>query len=135
MKAEPTPAPWRLVEAHPEEDGSVYPPHIVGGARELQICSFFEFGDDRICESETDVRSKRANAHLIAAAPELSAAAHFAKAALEALEGYEADYGEPLDDMHELGRIEDSRATPSFRIRVGHIRALAAAIAKAEGRS
>lgn len=43
----------------------------------------------------------------------------------EALAGYEADYGEGLDDMHELGRIDESRATPSFRIRVGHVRALA----------
>lgn len=55
----------------------------------------------------------------------LREAAAFAKAALEALKGYEADYGEPLPDDHELGRIEDSRSSPSFRIRVGHIRRLA----------
>ena len=47
------------------------------------------------------------------------------KPMVAALEGYEADYGGPLDDMHELGRIDDSRSSPSFRIRVGHIRALA----------
>lgn len=47
------------------------------------------------------------------------------KPMVAALEGYEADYGGPLDDMHELGRIDDSRSSPSFRIRVGHIRDLA----------
>lgn len=48
-------------------------------------------------------------------------------AALLSLEAYEADLGERLPDDHELGRIDDSRGSPSFRIRVGHIRSLAAA--------
>jgi hypothetical protein len=73
----------------------------------------------------------KANARLIAAAPDLYAAAEFAKAAIEALRGYEADAGEELPDDHEIGRIEDSRHSASFRIRVGHIRRLAAAIEKA----
>jgi len=47
---------------------------------------------------------------------------------MEALHGYEADYGGPLDDMHELGRIDESRESPSFRIRAGHIRDIAAAL-------
>lgn len=72
-------------------------------------------------------------ARLIAAAPDMYGAAHFAKVALATLEAYEADGGGPLDDMHELGRIYESSGMPSFRIRVGHIRALAAAIAKATG--
>lgn len=66
---------------------------------------------------------------------ELLAAARFAKDAMEALDGYEADYGEPLDEMHEIGRIPESRATPSFRLRVGHIRRLVAAATKAHGGS
>ena len=73
------------------------------------------------------------NARLIAAAPDMYGAAHFAKAALATLDAYEADGGGPLDDMHELGRIHESSGMPSFRIRVGHIRRLAAAIAKATG--
>lgn len=52
-------------------------------------------------------------------------------AAMGALASYEADYGESLPDDHELGRIDDSRGSPSFRIRVGHIRQLAAIARKA----
>jgi hypothetical protein len=48
-----------------------------------------------------------------------------------ALKSYEADYGEPLEDMHELGRIEESRGSSSFRIRVGHIRDIVAAALRA----
>lgn len=49
----------------------------------------------------------------------------WAKAALDTLAAYEADLGEPLPDDHEIGRIDESRDSPSFRIRVGHIRQLA----------
>ena len=63
--------------------------------------------------------------------PEVVEAAGFVKAAIVSLEGYEKDCGEPLPDDHELGRIEDSRHSASFRIRVGHIRRLASAIAAA----
>jgi hypothetical protein len=80
-----------------------------------------------------DLDEIRANARLIAAAPEMYEAGAFAVAALSALTAYEADFGGPLPDDHELGRIEDSRGSPSFRIRVGHIRRLAAAIARATG--
>lgn len=47
------------------------------------------------------------------------------KTALDTLAAYEADYGEPLPDDHELGRIDESAGSSSFRIRVGHIRHLA----------
>lgn len=70
----------------------------------------------------------------IGAYPELLAAAEFANTALEAIKGAEADYDEQLPDDHEIGCIEESRRSPSFRIRVGHIRQLAAALAKAEVR-
>ena len=55
-------------------------------------------------------------------------AAWFAEDARETLQSYEKDYGEALPDDYELGRVEESRERPSFRIRVGHIRKLAAAI-------
>lgn len=45
--------------------------------------------------------------------------------AMATLAGYERDYGEALPDDWILGRIEESRDTPSFRIRVGHLRAIA----------
>lgn len=58
----------------------------------------------------------------------LEEAAAFALSAMDALTAYEADYGDALPGNHELGRIEDSRGSPSFRIRVDHIRRLAAAL-------
>lgn len=70
-------------------------------------------------------------AGLWAAAPAVLAAGQFSLHARSALDAFEADIGEALPDNHELGRIDDSRGSPSFRIRVGHIRMLAAAIAKA----
>jgi len=65
-----TPAPWRAVGPEILEDGSVYPPHIAGGARALEICTFRRT-TDAMAESVTDVRSASANARLIAAAPDL----------------------------------------------------------------
>lgn len=47
------------------------------------------------------------------------------KAAMVALTALEADWGEPIADDYEIGRIDDSRGSPSFRIRAGHIRQLA----------
>lgn len=47
------------------------------------------------------------------------------KAALGALTAYEDYLGEPLPDSFDLGRIEESPGSSSFRIRVGHIRQLA----------
>lgn len=116
-----TPGPW---EAILWSEGRWI---IKADDRNVLICTREEFPSK---PAEYD-----ANARLIAAAPDLLDAVGFARAALEALKGYEADCGEALPDDHELGRIEDSRHSPSFRIRVGHIRRLAAALAKAEGRS
>ena len=48
--------------------------------------------------------------------------------AAEVLAGYNRDLGVDLPDTTEIGRIDESRDTPSFRITVGHIRILAAAI-------
>jgi len=45
-----------------------------------------------------------------------------------ALRCHESDIGRELSDDYELGRIEESRSFPSFRIRVGHIRQWATAL-------
>lgn len=71
MAAQHTPAPWKLAPSEVMEDDSVYPPHIVGGARDLVICTLMDMTSDAMCESATDVRSKRANVRLITAAPDL----------------------------------------------------------------
>ena len=54
------------------------------------------------------------------------AAIEWVTPAMATLVGYERDYGETLPDDWILGRIEESRDMPSFRIRVGHFRRLAA---------
>jgi len=72
--AEHTPGPWTLADRTIEEDGSIYPAHILGGARELVICSFSAFESDAMFEAKDDCRSKRANAALICASPDLLAA-------------------------------------------------------------
>ena len=53
--------------------------------------------------------------------------------ASKTLAGYSRDLGVELPDDTEIGRIYESRDTPSFRISVGHIRRLAAALAKIGG--
>jgi hypothetical protein len=65
----------------------------------------------------------------------LLSAAQFAVEALAALTAYESEYGYQLPDDHEVGRIDESCGSASFRLRAGHIRMLAAAVAKARGRS
>lgn len=79
---------------------------------------------------EWEAFAKKA-AHALNTHGDLLAAIAFAKAAKATLDGYERDLGEELPDDHEIGRIEESRDTPSFRIRVGHIRMMAAALDKA----
>jgi hypothetical protein len=62
----------------------------------------------------------------IAERDKLRAALKPFRSAGAALSAYEADYGDELPADHEIGRIEESQGSPSFRIRVGHIRILAA---------
>lgn len=80
-----------------------------------------------------DADQRAANAQLIAAAPEMVAAAAWASIATKHIEALERELGESLPDTHEIGRIDENADLPSFRIQVGHIRMLAAAIAKATG--
>lgn len=100
-----TPGDWRIVEREVFEDGSVFPRHIVGGARELTIC-YLEapevarlavqqphsvYANDAMMEAEGDIRSKKANARLIEAAPDMlvegSALVKQVRAALPHLNG------------------------------------------------
>jgi hypothetical protein len=84
------------------EDGGIYPPHIVGGARALEICELFSFNNDEMAESKDDVRSKRANANLIAAAPAL----------LEALQALMTPEGHLLHSPEQpcTGECQEARA-------------------------
>ena len=93
MSAKHTPGPWRIVDATVEEDGSIFPRHIVGGSRELVVMYANESRNedgtlvsDEMAEAVGDVRSKTANLHLIAAAPELLAALRDLTPILEAAE-------------------------------------------------
>lgn len=53
------------------------------------------------------------------------------KAAMNALMEYQHDYGDELPDSHEIGRIDESRGSASFRLTVGHLRQLHAMLAAA----
>lgn len=85
IESKHTPGDWLIVERELLEDGSVYPRHITGGARDLTIC-FLEvpsiaelaaknpdsfYASDNMAESASDIRSAMANARLIAASPNL----------------------------------------------------------------
>lgn len=61
---------------------------------------------------------------------ELVEACEWVLLAAKTLAGYNRDLGVELPDTTEIGRIYESRDTPSFRISVGHIRRLSAALAK-----
>jgi hypothetical protein len=125
MEAKHTPGPWTIVDREVLEDGGVYPRHIVGGSRELEICwleSLFSAesavknpdsiaSSDKMMESATDTRSKSANAHLIATAPDMLAALK----AMLALR--------PLSSGESNGLLNEACALAE------------AAVAKAEGRA
>ena len=60
-----TPGEWKLVYPEVLEDGSVYHMHIIGGQRDLVICSFGDSDNDTMAESTTVICSKRDNARFI----------------------------------------------------------------------
>lgn len=71
-----TPAPWLIVEREVEEDGSVYPKHVLGGERLHQVClleapNVAELAVKQPGSMWDTTPTKLANARLIAAAPEL----------------------------------------------------------------
>jgi hypothetical protein len=73
-----TPGPWRVVEREVLEDGSVYPRHLIGGERDLQIVSLESmFVAEKISEAPNSFwkhsEQSEANSRLIAAAPEMYA--------------------------------------------------------------
>lgn len=83
--------------------------------------------------STTDEGSAlRENASLRALLKEAGEVLAWTKAATVALEAYERDWGEPLDDNHEIGRFDESRGSPSFRLRVAHLRTARALAARIE---
>ena len=59
---------------------------------------------------------------------ELEGAMNWVEPAMHALTSYEKDRGEPLSHDHQIGKIEDSRNSASFRFYVGHIRRMHAAL-------
>lgn len=59
---------------------------------------------------------------------ELEGALDWVEPAMHALTSYEKDYGEPLPEDRQIGKIDDSRNSASFRLYVGHIRRMHAAL-------
>jgi hypothetical protein len=72
-----TPGPWTLVAREVLEDGSVYPTHITGGPREVQVCVLETTLLAQLAHEDAEQRSERRrgvyeeDARLIAAAPDL----------------------------------------------------------------
>lgn len=113
--SKPTPGEWRRVHDHPDESCRLSIAHIVSDARRAgnEIATLYQ------CDAEPE---QAANADLIAAAPEL----------LEALRPFAAllaaHHADVPDDRPIFG-INDAVFT------AGDLRAAAAAIARAEGKS
>jgi hypothetical protein len=91
-----TPGPWTIVAREVmEEDGSVYPKHIVGGELEHTVCFLEAQYVARVAVQQPGTHwdttpQKEANARLIAAAPDLLAVALYSATALR-LSGVEAN--------------------------------------------
>ncbi|CAG9225731.1 hypothetical protein [Burkholderia vietnamiensis] len=68
-----TPGPWRIVEREVLEDGSVYPRHIIGGKRELQVCLLEGSETASLAIKEPDgIWGRNGNGNLICAAPDMA---------------------------------------------------------------
>lgn len=99
-----TPGPWIVVERETMKDDSVYPRHIIGGARGLEVCYLESLyvaqqGDtsDAMFEAVGDVRSKAANARLIAAAPCLLEALEMVRDYIRTMKGSDHEYTATID--------------------------------------
>lgn len=72
-KHTPTPGPWKIARREVLEDGSIYPTHILGGPKDLQVCPL---ESSVVAELAVKNPSERwgiseADACLIAAAPDM----------------------------------------------------------------
>ncbi len=132
-----TATPWDVdfddpifCDFYPEERGMSF---IVGRnfgglvAASLPWPTELESGDFSRVTANAAFIVRAANSHHA-----LVEALQWVKAATFTLESYERDYGGELPSNFEIGRIDDSRNSASFRIQVGHIRKLAAALKLAE---
>ena len=76
-KAKFTKGPWDVIEREVMEDGSVYPFHIIGGHLDYEICQMesdsvaYAYTHDAAWKQSEPSVMVRANAALIAAAPDL----------------------------------------------------------------
>ncbi|WP_155638648.1 hypothetical protein [Burkholderia cepacia] len=67
-----TPGPWKVVEREVLEDGSVYPRHIVGGERELEVCLLEGPAVAALALKEPNgIYGRNGNGDLISAAPDM----------------------------------------------------------------
>jgi hypothetical protein len=86
---------------------------------------FESFTDDLDCERAEAAALIASQARRIA---ELEGALNWVEPAMHAVTCYEADYGEKLPEDHQIGKIDDSRNSASFRLYVGHIRRMHATL-------
>lgn len=112
MTTKHTPGPWKIIEREVLEDGSVYPIHITGGVTELEVCLLespvvaHAYTFDESWKVMGRSVMQKANARLIAAAPEL----------LEALQSIVNFWDEQVptvhvNEMHIAARAAIAKAT------------------------
>mgnify|MGYP003430128761 FL=1 len=104
------------------EDTRLFIPESPNGKLMIAVCEALA------ASPEVQALIAEARREAEAMADGLVKASAWVSVAAEVLAGYNRDLGVDLPDTTEIGRIYESRDTPSFRITVGHIRILAAAI-------
>lgn len=83
-----------------------------------------------VMDPETDELATATISALRKRVEELEGALNWVEPAMHALTSYEKDCGEPLPEDRQIGKIDDSRNSASFRLYVGHIRRIDAALAR-----
>ena len=104
------------------EDTRLFIPESPNGKLMIAVCEALA------ASPEVQALIAEARREAEAMADGLVKASAWVSVAAEVLAGYNRDLGVDLPDTTEIGRIYESRDTPSFRITVGHIRIHAAAI-------
>lgn len=99
----------------------------------LRAMTFEEFDEwptasEKLCNEATALIASQA-----ARIRELEEGLVWAEPAMYALTSYEKDRGEPLPADHQIGKIDDSRNSASFRLYVGHIRRMASLLSRKGG--